>query len=288
MHPIHEAFATTLSHQWQTQVVGAGRLKAGGGSIKFSTGGATSNTYTNSQIDDYQGLPRSRFAWRPPLRLTVRARFSHASDQLRGTAGFGFWNDPLFMTERRLPALPRALWFLFAAPPSDMKLDMNAAGNGWKAASIDAQRSAAIRWAPLAPLLVPLMNLGPVYRALWPHIQGALGVSEVIVPVDMTRWHTYVLQWGTKHSQFSVIEKDSASSQPLLTAPSPRGPLGFVMWQDNQYLVLAPWGRVRWGLSEVPGRQWMEVDLLEIIPLAQDKAAVSLPPAQTAGARPSR
>jgi hypothetical protein len=39
------------------------------------------------------------------------------------------------------------------------------------------------------------------------------------------------------------------------------------MWQDNQYLVLTPWGRIKWGLLDVPGCQWMEVDRLEISPL---------------------
>jgi hypothetical protein len=49
-------------------------------------------------------------------------------------------------------------------------------------------------------------------------------------------------------------------------APSPRGPLGFVMWLDNQYMVVTPWGRLGWGLLDEPGCQWMEVDWLAVEP----------------------
>jgi hypothetical protein len=234
--------------------------------LKFITGGASPVSYTNAQIDDYQGLPRGRFAWTPPLRLSVRARFSHPAGQLRGTAGFGFWNDPLLMTQKRLPALPRAVWFFYASVPSDMKLDMGTPGHGWKAASIDAQRGSALLWAPLAPLLVPLMNLEPVYRALWPRIQRALHIRETTIPVDMTQWRTYVLDWGSEYTQFSLGGQDAHSNSAILEAPSPHGPLGFVMWQDNQYLQLCPWGRIRWGLLDVPRGQWMEVEQLQIQP----------------------
>jgi hypothetical protein len=266
-NPICETFAGSLGPHWRTHVVGAGLLDSTEGSLRFVTSGAAAETYTNAQIDDYQGLPRGRFAWRPPLRLTVRARFSHAADRLHGTAGFGFWNDPLLVTQKRLPALPRALWFFYASPPSDIKLDTNTPGNGWKAASIDAQRTGALIWAPLGPLLVPLMNLRSFYRALWPHIQRSMRIREAPIPVDMARWHTYVLHWDGERAHFSVAEGAAGHSTPLLSAPSPRGPLGFVMWQDNQYLVLTPWGRIQWGLLDVPNGQWMEVDYLEISPL---------------------
>jgi hypothetical protein len=267
MELVCETFADGPGPRWCTHVVGAGRFEATGSSLKFVTGNAASDRYSNSQIDDYQGLPRSRFAWYPPLRLTVRARFSHAAEQLRGTAGFGFWNDPLLMTQKRLPAMPRAVWFFYASAPSHMKFDIDAPGHGWKAASIDAQRGATLVWAPLAPLLVPLMNLGPVYSTCWPHIQRALRIREAVIPVDMTRWHTYVLHWGKEYSRFRLVGEGAGSSGPLLAAPSPRGPLGFVMWQDNQYLALTPWGYIRWGLLDVPSRQWMEVDHVEISPL---------------------
>jgi hypothetical protein len=267
MDRVSESFAEELAPRWRTHLAGTGKLAAEEESLKFVTAGAVSARYTNAQIDDYQGLARKSFAWTPPLRLAVRARFSHTAEQLRGTAGFGFWNDPLLMTEKRLPALPRAAWFFFASSPSDMKLDIDTPGAGWKATCIDAQRTGGLLWAPLAPLLVPLMNINSVYRALWPHVQHDLRISEATIPVDMTQWHTYELHWGRENSQFSVLQGDSSCQRVVLHSPSPRGPLGFVMWQDNQYLVLTPWGRIRWGLLDVPAGQWMEIDYLEITPL---------------------
>ena len=267
MNQVCETFAGELGTRWKTHLVGAGQLAPTGSSLQFVTSGAASRQYTNAQIDDYQGLSRRHFGWTPPLRLTVQARFSHPGEQLRGTAGFGFWNDPLLMTEKRPPALPRAVWFFYASPPANMKLDLDVPGHGWKAACIDAQRPSALLWAPLAPLLVPLMNIPAVYRALWPRIQRGLGIREAAISVDMSRWHGYELHWGRESARFSVAQHDSSSMHTVLDAPSPGGPLGFVMWQDNQYLVLTPWGRIRWGLLEVPPGQCMEIAGLEITPL---------------------
>ncbi|MBU0705071.1 MAG: hypothetical protein KKC18_14530 [Chloroflexi bacterium] len=263
-----ENFTGELPPHWQRYVVGAGALECTGSTLRFVTTDATSRSYSDAQIDDYQGLPRRRFPWRPPLRLTVRARFSHPANELRGTAGFGFWNDPFMMTGARIPTLPRAIWFFYGSPPSNIKLDGHAPGHGWKAATIDALRPAAFLLAPLAPLAVPLMNLPPLYRRLWPFIQRALNVREAMVKVNtcepgrtMTEWHTYVLDWGTERAEFRMD-----GETVLEGAPAPRGPLGFVMWLDNQYMVVTPWGRLGWGLLDAPGRQWMEVDRLAIDP----------------------
>ena len=266
---IYEDFAAELDPWWQCYVVGAGALEPTSSTLRFVVADATPREYADAQIDDTQGRPRRRFAWRAPLKLTVRTRFSHPSAAgsaepttgLRGTAGFGFWNDPFLMTGARMPTLPRALWFFYGSPPSNMKLDLHAPGYGWKAATIDALRPAALLLAPLAPLAVALMNLRPLYLALWPCVQRALNVREAPVGVDLTTWHTYTIEWGQERARFSVDD------EPVLEdAPSPRGPLGFVMWLDNQYMVVTPQGRLGWGLLDVHGHQWMEVDQLAIEP----------------------
>jgi hypothetical protein len=265
MNAVHEDFCEDLtgkpSTRWQRYVVGSGTLEFTGSTLRFVTADATPGKYSDAQIDDYQGLPRSRFLWYPPLRLTVRARFSHPAGELRGTAGFGFWNDPFLMTGARMPALPRAIWFFYGSPPSDMKLDLHTPGHGWKAATIDTRGPTALLLAPVAPLAVLLMNIPPLYRALWPPIQRALNVQEATVEVDMTQWHTYTIEWAVERACFSV------AGEPVMEhAPSPRGPLGFVMWLDNQYMVVTPWGRLGWGLLDEPGCQWMEVDWLAVEP----------------------
>jgi hypothetical protein len=261
MSGLSEDFSGKLSPHWSRQVKGGGALERSDAALRLVNAGTSSSHYTNAQLDDYQGLPRRRLPWRPPLTLTVRARFSHSEGELRGTAGFGFWNDPFLMTERRVPTLPRAIWFFYGSPPSDMKLDLSAPGHGWKAATIDALHPVALLLAPLALPTALLMNLRPLYRALWPPIQRALNVREALVDVPMTEWHTYVIAWREERSTFTV------DGQTVLgDAPSPRGPLGFVMWLDNQYMIVRPWGRFGWGLLEAPGRQWLEVDHLAIDP----------------------
>jgi hypothetical protein len=193
--------------------------------------------------------------------MTVRARFSHQAGELSGTAGFGFWNDPFLMTGRRRPALPRVVWFFYASPPSNMKLDLQTPGSGWKAATLAARWLPFLLLAPAAPVAVPLMNVRPLYRRLWPIAQSALGISEAALETSMIEWHTYTIDWGVQRAGFSV------DGQPVLESESsPRGPLGFVMWLDNQYAVVTPWGRLGYGLLDSAERQWMEVDALFIEP----------------------
>jgi hypothetical protein len=261
MQTVHDNFTPGSDSDWKRLEVGGGRLEPTGETLRFALQDIPARRYADAQIDDYQGLPRNRFRWQAPLRLSVRARFSHPEGELRGTAGFGFWNDPFLMTGVRLPALPRAIWFFYASPPSDMALALDVPGHGWKATTIDAIRLGFFGLAPAAPLAVPLMNVRPVYRALWPLAQRAIGVSEAALDLDMTAWHTYQLIWGRDEAHFEVDGRTV-----LRRDTPPRGRLGFVMWLDNQYAIVTPWGRLGYGLLEIAGRQWMEAEFVRIEP----------------------
>ena len=269
MESIYEDFRGSLGDRWKTLVTRHASLERSADGLRFAVCDVPAGRYSDAQIDDYQGLPRRRFPWRPPVRLTVRARFSRAgaatdvvpSASLRGTAGFGFWNDPFLMTGLRWPALPRAVWFFYASPPSNLKLALDTPGFGWKAATLDASRPTALLWGAAAPVLLPLMNVRRLYRALWPRVQRALRIAECALEADMTAWHTYRLDWGREEVTFWV------DSVPVLeAAPAPRGPLGFVMWLDNQTMSATPWGQLRHSLLAVDGCQWMEVAQLAIEP----------------------
>ncbi|MBN1660063.1 MAG: hypothetical protein JXA93_16805 [Anaerolineae bacterium] len=254
---------------WQRPLRGVGRLVPvgtahDGETARFEVSGATAQAYSNAQIDDYQGVPRRSFPWWPPLCLIVRARFSHPAGELKGTAGFGFWNDPFVMTGGRMPALPRAVWFFNGSPPSNIKLVLDVPGHGWKAATIDALGLRPLLWGLTVPITMPLMNVPAIYRRLWPRIQRTLHIDEAPIDVDMTQWHTYKLEWGQARARFWVTLDGAPQGPPLLDAPAPRGPLGCVIWMDNQYLVATPQGRFRWGMLAVPGEQWMEVSRVDI------------------------
>ena len=258
--PVDGDFSVPPGPQWKRVVTKTSRLEAAGGVWRFVNTLTHGDTYTNAQIDGYQGVPRSAFPWQPPLTLTVEARFTHPDGHLCGTAGFGFWNDPFLMTGLRLPALPQAVWFFYGSPPTNLKLAVDVPGRGWKAAALDAKSLPAPLLLPLAPLAVPLMNVPPLYRALWPLAGRALRISEALVPAEMTAWHAYRIEWGVERVRFLV---DGA---PILEGPSPRGPLGFVMWNDNQAMVATPQGQFRWRTLPVPGEQAMEVRALRITP----------------------
>jgi hypothetical protein len=248
-----------LESEWNHYVLPGSQVEKSGGVWRFINGERDSGQYTDAQIDDYQGLPRRRFRWNPPLTLTVHARFSHPANELTGTAGFGFWNDPFLMTGFRPPALPRAIWFFYASAHSNIRLADDTPGWGWKAATIDANTLPFFLLAPTAPLAIPLMNVRPLYRRLWPVGQRAIKVSEAAVGVEMNGWHRYRLVWQKTHAAFHV------DGEPMLECETaPRGPLGFVMWIDNQAMTVTPWGRFAYRTLPVARRQWLEVDELRI------------------------
>lgn len=223
--------------------------------------------YVDAQIDDYgagangKRLLRSRrnYPWRPGTNLRLNARFSHRTGELVGTAGFGFWNAPFGDPTVRWPALPQAAWFFYASRPSNLPLAEEGPGRGWFAATLDASRASAIMMAPLAPVIVILDQVDSLRRRFWPAVRRGLRISYAQIDADIREWHDYALRWRKEGCVFSI---DGGTA--LETHYSPRGPLGFVCWLDNQYLVLTNRGRLGWGVLPVPTEQWLEVDELEV------------------------
>ncbi len=240
---------------WGVRRTGNGALLRTEEGLRLLTFASDAGVYSNAQLDDHAPLARTAFPWRPPVRLALSARFSHSADELVGTAGFGFWNDPFAMNGRRRPALPHAAWFFLAAPPSRIAPAMGVPGSGWKAAVIDV--AALPFWAlmPAAPIALPAMRLPAAYRALWPIAQRTLGAQEQLLTGDLTAWHHYEVDWGVSYVRFAVD-----GECVLECSSTPQGPLGIVIWMDNQYLVATPQGRFGWGVIIQTKTQWMEVD----------------------------
>lgn len=261
--PVAETFDDDRwARRWSAWIAGDARLEHEPGVLRCVLESASARQYSDAQITDYKGLPRRAYPWQPPLRLTVRAWASHATDALRGTAGFGFWNQPFVPVLRDVPRLPRAVWFFFGSPPNNMALAKGVPGWGWKAAVLDASRLPFLLLAPFAPLGFLLMRIPALYRWLWPVGQWAVGASEAPLPVDLAEPHTYMLEWRRDIVRFTV---DGA---PVHTTPyAPRGPLGFIAWMDNQYAVVTPQGRFRFGYVAAPGMQWLALDTIHIEPL---------------------
>ncbi len=216
--------------------------------------------YSDAQIDDYGGLGRKAYRWRPGTVLELRARFSHKAGELVGTAGFGFWNAPFGDPTIRWPALPKAAWFFYASDHSDLPLARKGPGRGWFVSTIDSTQTEAIILAPFAPLLIVLNNVPPLRRTLWPFIRKRLRISYRQLDTELDSWHSYRLCWMEDRCEFWV-DGDCIYQ----TLSSPNGPLGFVCWIDNQYLIAKPTGRIRWGTIPVKSEQWLEISEFKIV-----------------------
>lgn len=237
-----------LSHLEQ----GEGHVKSQAGQIHLQRGPSTTGAYSNAQAQDYG---ERGFSYTPPCRLSLRARFSHGQGDLIGTAGFGFWNAPGQTGIR----LPKAAWFFFGSPPLHIALAQNQRGRGWMAASMDAKNWRFLALLPTAPLGFLLMRWPWFYNTFWPLGQAAIGYSEHDLDLDLTTPHYYALDWLPGRLDFWVDGVNIYS-----TPRSPQGPLGLVMWIDNQYAVVTPQGNFGWGLLACDEPQWLEISDLEI------------------------
>ncbi len=263
-------FIQTIDQRWTQTCIGSGTLCVTDSVLRMAISAVRQGEYADAQIDDYGSLARSAFPWRPPLRMTVRACSSlpaatpgstgESGAILRGTAGFGFWNYP-FSPRGDILMLPEAVWFFYASPPSNMALVPGIPGRGWKAQVVHTMRADAL----LAVVPTALAtgwglvtgNTRPAAR--W--LQRLSGASEALLTVDMTQWHTYILEWRPDEALFLV---DDA---PVLRVPRPPvRPLGFVAWLDNQYAVATPRGELRFG-TVASEAEWFEMDSVRIEPL---------------------
>jgi hypothetical protein len=217
--------------------------------------------YRLAQLDDFHDLPRRALLWRPPLRLSLKARAS--SEDIPGTWGFGLWNDPFgfaFLKGGgvRLPVAPNAAWFFFASPPNYLSLRDDLPAQGGLAATFRSRR-----WPDGLSLVgaaaLPLLFLPPLAR--WLRRLGRKTVTQdaASLQIDPTAWHGYTIEWRAEAAIFRVD-----GEAVLETEIAPPGPLGLVLWVDNQYAALPPDGRLRYGTLPNPEAAWVELEELEI------------------------
>jgi hypothetical protein len=285
---------------WHHVTPGGGSLEVADSVLHCSIPPTPAGRYANAQIDDYDGMGRERFRWRPPLRLEVRAHTSlpvHPVDAgdgraregaaapmsgfvsprgerepggedasapqafLRGTMGFGFWNAPMTVARGRL-RLPDAIWFFGASPPSNMRLMPGMPGRGWKAQVVHAHRVGALVYGAAAVGAVAWARLTGDERAAARLVRRATATSEILLDTDASVWHDYALEWHVDEARFFV-----EGAEVLRASHPPHGPLGFVAWIDNQYAVATPRGQLHFG-TVATGAQELVLDSVRIMPLA--------------------
>ena len=77
--------------------------------------------------------------------------------------------------------------------------------------------------------------------------------------LDPTSWHAYEIDWQEDAAIFRLDEQNIFE-----TKVNPQGPLGLVIWVDNQYASLPPNGRVGYGTLANEMTAWIEVDDLKL------------------------
>lgn len=221
--------------------------------------------YRYAQIDDYTPLPRRRFLWQAGSTLRLRARVS--ASELPGTWGFGFWNDPFSFAlglggmGRRLPVLPNCAWFFYASPQNYLSFTDHFPGNGFLAQVFSAPRIPSFFLFP-ALLGFPFLLIKPFSKWLRAKIARRYIAEESrLLPVEVTTWHDYCLWWDKTGTRFSID-----GEIVFETSIRPQGPLGLVLWIDNQFAAWRPDGTFSAGFLPNPPA-W-----LEIIPLSASHA----------------
>lgn len=215
-----------------------------------------------AQLDDYMHLPRRDFPWRPPLSISLEARSSQS--EIPGTRGFGLWNDPFnfslgFGGGNLLPILPNAAWFFFASSNNHLAFRDDLPASGALAATFQAPRIPAWLMAP-AMLAFPLLILRPLGRLARKLASRLIRQDAVQLDLDPTEWHSYRMDWDQEKVLF-FIDGQLVHSTPV----TPHGPLGFVLWIDNQYAAWTPDGRMQYGRLATP-EAWFEIKNISIQP----------------------
>ena len=247
---IRDEFEHGASPYWVRFAIGHADIEREPGVARFVVDGAEEGHLSDAEIDDHRTMPRDRLPWQPPLRMVVRARMSHGSGELLGTAGFGFWNDP-FDWVGNVQTPPNALWFFYASPQSDMAFAPNVQGNGWKAATLNGGRAGGLTMA-IANFVFGLPGMSKLVFRL---AQTRIAAHErVLDSVALTEWHTYRIDWLAHEAVFSVDDVQ------VFHAPNPPTvPMGFVAWVDNNCTTMGPGRDFSFTRMRIDQRQWMEV-----------------------------
>jgi hypothetical protein len=233
---------------------------ANGWHLEIPAGEAGS--YRLAQVDDYIGLPRSRFPLSTITTLSLRCRVSEA--HLPGTWGFGLWNDPFAVSlslqgmPRHLPVLPNACWFFHASPENHLSFHGSYPGNGFLAQAFRSPKIPSLLLAP-GVLGLPLLFSKTTSKWLRAVAGKIIGEDSLSLDIDVTQWHTYNLAWRESGVTFSVDD-----TMVFETPVSPRGPLGLVIWIDNQYAAWTPEGKIGMGTLQQEAAGSMEIEQLEV------------------------
>ena len=82
---------------------------------------------------------------------------------------------------------------------------------------------------------------------------------EILLDTPLDEWHEYAMSWQPSGAVFRIDGEIVAESSIV-----PHGPLGFVVWIDNQYAVLSEAKGIRFGLLPTGQEYSLEIQDLQV------------------------
>jgi hypothetical protein len=92
-----------------------------------------------------------------------------------------------------------------------------------------------------------------------PLVRKQAAAKEVLLDASLDEWHEYAVTWTSNSVVFEVDGGIVAESNTV-----PHGPLGFVVWIDNQYAVLSEKRGIRFGLLPTDEEYGLEIEDLQV------------------------
>jgi hypothetical protein len=235
-------------------LINSGRVDRDGQHYRLTIPTTSADTYVDAQLDDYEHTLPRQFTNHPPQTMTIRARFSH--QQVKGTAGFGFWNHP-FSREGAVIDPPCNVWFFYSSPESDLRVARGFPGHGFKASMLNSGRMPRVVVTIGSMLFNLLLRVPVISKLIMSAARSAVNTSEIMLNLDMTVWHEYKLNWLPNVATFCVDGKE------ILRAPHPpQMALGFAAWIDN-YRASAGGSHYQFAYVAVTQEQWMELEIMD-------------------------
>ena len=213
--------------------------------------------YRLAQLDDHGTHQRSKFRWKPPLTFSLQARVS--AEALPGTWGFGLWNDPFNfaitynLLMPRLPALPDAAWFFYAAPENYLSIYDHLPANGFLAATFSSVKISTAVLLLMSPVLALTLIPGAA-QGVRRLLRRLVKQDAAQVQANLTDWHAYRIEWEATQITFYLDDIELTRTNIV-----PHPPLSLVIWIDNQYAAVPPKGILKFGYSTNTDPAWMEI-----------------------------
>lgn len=111
----------------------------------------------------------------------------------------------------------------------------------------------------LAGLAAPGFFIRTVSKFLRSVTGKIIAEDSKLLHLDTTLWHKYDISWTATGVQFHI------DNEPVFQSSiSPIGPLGLVIWIDNQYAAWRPNGEIMMGTIGSANTNWLEINQIEI------------------------